>query len=58
MSLMDRFINKAAPDEGKVREIKQQLRMGREGKDIAAEFGVNPPTISKIKLGQIWGHVA
>ena len=48
----------ASLDERKVSEIKRQLRMGREGKDIAAEFGVNPPTISKIKLGHTWGHVA
>jgi hypothetical protein len=48
----------ASLDEGKVREIKHQLCLGREGKDIAAEFGVNPPAISKIKLGQTWGRVA
>ena len=45
-------------DEGKVSKIKEQLRLGREGKDIAAEFGITPPAVSKIKLGHTWRHVA
>ncbi len=34
--------------------IREQLRAGRKGKDIAASFGVSPTTISSIKLGKRW----
>lgn len=40
-----------------VREIKKMLCMGYRQIDIATKFGVVQPTISEIKLGNLWTHV-
>lgn len=37
--------------------IKEQLRMGKKGRDLAKEFNLNENTISNIKTGKIWKHV-
>ena len=37
--------------EEQVREIR---RSDAKGTDLAARYGVNPPTISKIRSGQLW----
>lgn len=44
--------------ETQVSEIRARLRDGAMGKAIAADFGVSPMTISRIRRGQRWTHVA
>jgi hypothetical protein len=42
----------------KVREIKARLRAGESGARLAREFGVSQATVSAVKVGRIWAHVA
>jgi len=44
-------------DDG-VREIRRRLANGETGRAVAAAFGVPATTISQIKHGQQWKHVA
>jgi hypothetical protein len=44
--------------EDQVAEIRQRLRAGAMGKALAAEYGVGPMAISRIRTGQGWTHVA
>lgn len=43
--------------EAQVRKIKGALRGGRSQKELAVKYGVAYGHISKIALGQRWGHV-
>jgi hypothetical protein len=38
-------------------EIKLARQSGRSLNDVAAEFGVSPPTVSRISNGKGWSHV-
>ena len=49
---------KAKVTEDQVREIKALLATGSRNKDVAATYGLHPNTVSKIKSGEIWSHVA
>lgn len=44
--------------EGDVRTIKRRLARGERGADLANEFAVGRGTISAIKTGRNWSHVA
>lgn len=48
---------KAKLTEADVREIKRRLAAGERNKDLAAEFGVHPNSIAKIKSGEVWAHI-
>ena len=43
--------------EKKVREIKRMLRDGVQGKVIAAQYGIAPSMVTRIKSGLSWGEV-
>lgn len=40
-----------------VLSIRSQLLSGRKGKDVAAEFGIVPGTVSAIKVRRLWAHL-
>ena len=44
--------------EAQVREIKQKLKDGWYGKDLAEDYGVHATMISQIKLGKKWKHLS
>lgn len=48
---------KAKLTEDQVREIKRLLAGGARNKDLAAQFGVHPNSIHKIKAGEVWQHI-
>jgi hypothetical protein len=41
-----------------VREIRAALSMGETQVSVAGRFGVTQATVSLVKLGRVWGHVA
>lgn len=43
--------------EADVEVIKEKLKLGYLGKDLAIEYGVDMTVISKIKLNKTWRHV-
>lgn len=43
-------------DDG-VREIKRRAAAGERNMDLAAEFGIHPNSVSKIKSGATWAHI-
>ena len=45
-------------DEAQVAVIKQKLQQGHRNNDLAAEYGVSLVTISRIRNGKSWPHVA
>lgn len=49
--------HKAKLDEVKVREIRGLLAKNVLQKQIAEKYGITVTVISKIKKGQLWGHV-
>lgn len=49
--------NKAILTTEQVIRIKESLSLGVRVKDLAAEFGVDPTTIGKIKAGVNWKHI-
>lgn len=44
--------------ESMVRDIKERLRRGEKGRDLARVFGVKESTVSKIKRGNNWAWVS
>lgn len=38
-------------------EIRERVAAGELQKSLAVEYGVSRPTISKVVVGQTWGHV-
>ena len=38
-------------------DIKLRAIAGESGVSLAAEFGVTPTTITRVKLGQTWSHI-
>lgn len=49
---------RAKLDVGKVREIRERIIAGESLRKIAAVYRVSQKTISDIKAGEIWKHVA
>jgi DNA-binding NarL/FixJ family response regulator len=41
-----------------VTEIKRLLLEGMTQRDVAARFGISQSTVSHVKLGKTWKHVA
>lgn len=48
---------KAKLTESIVKEIKRSLANGAVGAELGRKYGVNKNTISKIKVGSLWGYV-
>lgn len=48
---------RAKLSEQQVREIRQALSDGRSLTSLGNQFGVAPRTVSKIRDGQLWGHL-
>jgi len=44
--------------EQAVRDIRAAMLSGRSQSDIASQFGINQITVSNIKTGRTWAHVA
>lgn len=45
-------------DETKVAAIKAEMRTGARNVDLAGKYEISVSTISKIKAGVVWAHVA
>lgn len=49
--------NSARLTEAQVKTIREALKAGRRGSDIANEFGIAEAHVSRIKLGKRWASI-
>lgn len=53
-----RFYGEAHPRSTLTEEIVREIRTdGRPTRFIAADYGINPATVRKVKRRKLWGHV-
>lgn len=48
---------RAVLNERQVRRIKQRIKRGDRGVDIAHDYGVTKHVVWSIKTGHTWGHI-